>query len=90
MKNHFECDEVTKALRIKVAKSRLRGSSPTWWKYLQEEREKLGNNPIENWKTMVMKVKEQYLSKGYEVQLHKKKKCLKQKDMNVLTYIEEF
>lgn len=40
--NHFECDEITKAHKVKVVKSRLRGAALTWWKFIQEERVKEG------------------------------------------------
>ena len=62
MENHFECEVVTKAKKVKVAKSRLRGSALTWWKYLQEEREKMGKKLIENWKAVVNKVNKKCLS----------------------------
>ena len=62
----------------------------TWWKDLQEEREKLDKRPIKNWKAMVSKVKEQYLLEDYEIQLHKKRQILKQKDVDVATYTNDF
>lgn len=40
MKNHFECDGVTEAQKAKVAKSRMRGVAITWWKFIQNERER--------------------------------------------------
>ena len=39
MENHFECEGITEAQKVKVAKARFRGPSLTWWKFLQEERE---------------------------------------------------
>ena len=73
-----------------MAKSRLRGSTLTWWKYLYEERKELDKRPIENWKTMTSKVKEQYLPNNYENQLHNKRKRLKEKGLDVETYTKEF
>ena len=35
MENHFDCEGVTKAQKVKVAQSRLRGAALTWWKFLQ-------------------------------------------------------
>lgn len=52
---------------MKVAKSRLRGSTLTWWKYLQDEMVSMGKKPIANWNAMVTKVKENYLLEDYEV-----------------------
>ena len=65
------------AQKVKVAMSRLRGSTLTSWKYLQEERKKMGKKPIGNWKATVTKVKEKYLPEDYEILLHKKRKNLK-------------
>lgn len=90
MENHFECDGVTEAQKVKVAKSRLRGSALTWWKFVQTEREKEGKQPISAWKGMVAKVKEAYMPNDYEIQLHKKRQSLRQKDQDVNTYTEEF
>lgn len=90
MENHFECEGVTEAQKVKVAKSRLSGAALTWWKYLQEERVSMGKLPIANWKAMVSKIKENYLLEDYEVQLHKKRQRLKQKDLDVTSYTEEF
>ena len=61
MENHFECEGITEAQKVKVAKARLRGPTLTWWKFLQEEREKVNTKPITNWKAMVTKIKEHYL-----------------------------
>ena len=72
MENHFECEGITEAQKVKGAKSRLRGVALTWWKYLQEEREKVDKKHIANWKPMVTKVKDQYLFEYYEVKIHKK------------------
>ena len=77
MENYFECEGVTEAPKVKVEKERLRGPSLTWWKFIQEEREKEGKKPISNWKDMVAKFKEKYLLEDYEIQLHKKRQNLK-------------
>ena len=90
MENHFECDGVTEAQKVKVSKSRLRGSTLTWLKFIQTEREKEGKQPISTWKGMVAKVKEAYMPDDYEIQLHKKRQSLRQKDQDVNTYTEEF
>ncbi|GLJ08687.1 hypothetical protein SUGI_0093680 [Cryptomeria japonica] len=46
LENHFECDRVTEAQKVKLEKSRLRGAALTWWKFIQEERVKEGKQPI--------------------------------------------
>ena len=90
MENHFECEGISEAQKVKVAKSRLRGSALTWWKYLQDERVSMGKNPIANWSAMANKIKENFLPEDFEIQLHKKRQGLKQKDLDVTSYTEEF
>ena len=57
IENHFYCDGISEAQKVVVAKSILRGSTLTWWKFVQTEREKDGKGPIIRWKGMVSKVK---------------------------------
>ena len=45
IENHFECEGVIEAQKVKVVKSRLKGKAPTWWNFVQEERESEGNKP---------------------------------------------
>ena len=40
MENHFECDGVSNAQMVKVKRSRLRGTTLIWWKFVQTKREK--------------------------------------------------
>lgn len=46
LEKYFECENVAEAQKVKVAKSRLRGASVTWWKFVHYERQKEGMNPI--------------------------------------------
>ena len=75
---------------MKVATSRLRGSTLTWWKYFQGERVMQSKVPIANWKAMVIKIQENFLLEDFEIQLHQRRQGLKHKDMDVASYIEEF
>lgn len=34
IENHFECDGVNEEQKERVEKSRLRGSTLTWWKFI--------------------------------------------------------
>lgn len=90
LENHFECDGVTDAQKLKVAKSRLRGPALTWWKFILNEREKEGKSLIVSWKGMLTKLKQTYLLDDSEVQMHRKRQNLRQKDLEVQAYIEEF
>lgn len=90
MENHFECDGISEAQKVKLAKSRLRGAALTWWKFVQEERQKEGKNPIATWKGMLAKVRETYIPKDYEIQLHKKRQNMRQRDLDMSSYTKKF
>ena len=90
MENHFECKGVIEAQEVKVATSTLRGLALTWWKYVQGERVMQDKGPIANWKAMVMKIHEKFLIEDFVIQLHQRRQGLKQKDMDVASYTEEF
>ena len=90
MKNYFECNGVSDAQKVKVEKSRLIGIALTQWKFVQIEREKEGKSPIVTWKGMVAKIRQAYIPEDYEIQLHRRRQNLRQKEMDVHYYIEEF
>lgn len=75
---------------MKVAKSKLRGATLTWWKFIQDECEKEGKRPIATWKGMLSKIREAYILEDYEIQLHRRRQNLRQKELDVSTYTEEF
>ena len=57
---------------------------------MQTKTEKDGKGPIVMWKGMVNKVKQTYLLDDYEVQLHRRRQNLRQKDLDVQAYTKEF
>lgn len=62
MENQFECEGILEAQKVKVAKSRIRGSNLTWWKYVQDERVNMGKNRIANCRSaMENRIKENFL-----------------------------
>ena len=68
----------------------MRGAALNWWNFLQHERVENKKNPITSWKKMEVEVRNKFVPKGFEVTLHQKLQNLKQKDLDVSTYIEEF
>lgn len=90
LNNHFEYKEVAEEKRVNLAKSRLKGSTLVWWNMMQEEREQIRRKKITSWERMKIMIKTQFLPIDYEVQMHKKLQNLKQREMDVSTYIEEF
>jgi hypothetical protein len=73
MENHFECDGVSNAQKVKVEKSRLRGTALTYWKFVRTERDLEGKSPIVTCKGMVAKNRQDYIPEDYEIQLHRRR-----------------
>ena len=90
LENQFECEKVSESQQVKLAKSRMKGAALTWWNFVQEERVKEDKRKNCSWKKMVSMIRETYLPEDYEIQLHQKRQNLRQRDMDVCTYIEEF
>lgn len=90
LENYFECDDTPESSKVKVAKSKMKGPTLSWWNFLQNERVENNKAPITTWKRMLAEIKKQFVPEDYEVALHKKLHNLKQKDMDVSTYTEEF
>lgn len=88
--NYFDFKEVLEDQKVKLAKTKLKGSALTWWNYTQLERLRRGKPKINTWDRMVAKVKAQFLPSDYEVQIFRRLQNLKQKEMDVMTYTEEF
>lgn len=57
---------------------------------MQEERWKNGKPNINSWYTMMDRMKANFFPNDYRVQLYKNMQILKQKDMDVQRYTEEF
>lgn len=90
VENFFDCEDVKQEDKVKIVKSRLKGHALLWWDHLQAERWKKKLTKIMSLERMMEKMKENFLQREYKVQLHKKMQKLRQKDMDVLRYIEEF
>ncbi|XP_059068990.1 uncharacterized protein LOC131859364 [Cryptomeria japonica] len=88
--NYFDFKEVLEDQKMNLAKTKLKGSTLTWWNCTQSDKMRRGKLKINNWDKMVAKVKAQFLLGDYEVQNFKRLQNLKQKEMDVMTYIEEF
>ncbi|XP_059067542.1 uncharacterized protein LOC131858346 [Cryptomeria japonica] len=90
LENYFECEVVLPSQRVKLAKSKLKGPALSWWNFLQNERLEEGKEVISTWTRMKAELKRQFVPDDYEVTLHKKLQNLKQKDLDVSTYTQEF
>ncbi|GLJ41300.1 hypothetical protein SUGI_0854920 [Cryptomeria japonica] len=88
--NFFEYEEVEDTKKVRYAKIKLKALVLTWWNFVQEERVKGGKEKILSWDIMVSKLKAQFLPVDCVVQTFRKLHNLKQKDMDVMSYTEEF
>ena len=89
LNNHFECENIAEKDKVKIAKSKLKGPALTWWNFTQGERVKEGKNMITSWERMCVKVRETYLLEDYEIQLHRRRQSLRQKELDATAYIDK-
>lgn len=54
---YFECEEVSKDLRVKSVATKLKGHAALWWDSVQAERRWMNKFPIKKWPRMVTKMK---------------------------------
>ncbi|XP_059064670.1 uncharacterized protein LOC131856766 [Cryptomeria japonica] len=90
LENYFEYEEMEDEKRVKFAKTKLRGTTLTWWKSLQNDRMSRGLTRITNWARMKNLIKEKFLPSDYSIHVKRMRQHLKQKDMDVMAYIEQF
>jgi hypothetical protein len=67
LENCFDCDDVEDRMKVKIAKSRMKGHALLWWDNLQADRMKKGWSKISSWPRMMEKMKEKFLPEDYKV-----------------------
>lgn len=90
MDTYFESEDILDDHKVKVAKTKMKGHALLWWDYEQAKRRKKGKAKIISWDKMIAKLKDKFLPRDYEVQLFKKLQSLKQRDLDVKEYTDEF
>lgn len=90
LEDFFELEEIEDPLRVRLAQTKLKARVSLWWKELQRDREDEGEIKINRWRLMVTKLKANFIPADYELDLFKKLQNLKQKDLSVEDYTEEF
>ena len=83
MEKFFEYESTLDNRKVKIVVTRLKGHASLWWEYLQTDRQRRRKEKIRTWLKMVNKVKNKFLPIDYQVNLFRKKKNLKQKDMTM-------
>ena len=90
MEDYFELEDIEDPLRVRLAQSKMKGHASLWWKELQRDREEEAEMKISRWRLMVTKLKGKFILTDYEHELFKRLHNLKQKDIFVKDYTEEF
>ena len=90
MEKFFEFENTLDNRKVKIVVTRLKGHASLWWEHLQIDRKRRGKEKIKTWVKMVRKIKNKFLPIDYQVSLLRKMQNLKQKDMIVKEYTEEF
>ncbi|XP_059068481.1 uncharacterized protein LOC131858990 [Cryptomeria japonica] len=90
LENYFEYEDMNEDKKVKFAKTKLRGTSLTWWSSVQTERVERGMTKITTWNRMKAMMKDQFLPSDYAIQTKRLRQNLKQKDMDVMTYTKKF
>ena len=90
MEKFFEYENTPDNRKVKIVVTRLKGYASLWCEHLKIDRQRRRKEKIRTWPKMVNKVKIKFLPTDYQVSLFRKMKNLKQKDMTVKEYTEEF
>ena len=90
MEKFFEYEKILTNRKVKIVVTRLKGHASLWWEHMQTNRQRRGKEKIRTWPKMVNKVKNKFLPTHYQVNLLRKMQNLKQKDMTMKEYTEEF
>jgi hypothetical protein len=90
MDKYFEYEEVEDNKKVKFVVTRLKGHVSLWWDSVQDDRRKRGKKNITSWDRMVTKLKSKFMPRDYYTQLFRRLQNLRQKEMNVKAYTEEF
>ena len=86
----FEYENTPDNRKVKIIVIKLKGHASLWWEHLQIDRQRKGKQKIKTWEKMVNKIKKKFLLANYQVNFLRRMKKLKQKDMSVKDYTDEF
>jgi len=66
MEKFFDYEEIEEGKKVKFAVTKLKGHATLCWDGVQEERRRLGKQPIKNWNKMVAKLKGKFFPSDYQ------------------------
>ena len=66
---YFEYEDVEEDKKVKKIVTRLKGHVALWWDELQADRRCKGKQKIKSWDRMVVKMKQKFIPKDYQITL---------------------
>jgi hypothetical protein len=87
---YFDYEDVEEDRKVKHAITRLKGHAALRWDELQADRRYKGKKKIKSWDRMVVKMKEKFIPKDYQITLFWRMHNLRQKLKSVKEYTEQF
>ena len=87
---YFESEEVLDEQRVRLEKTKLKGHALLCWDHEEVDRRRRDKPKIFSWDRMIEKMKINFLPKYFDVQMHNKMQGLRQKDLDVKAYTDEF
>ena len=89
MDKHFDYEEVPTNKKLKFYMTKLKVRASLWWDGAQSERKKKNKQPIKSCDRMMVKLKDKFLPKDYQLSLYRKTQNLRQRLLIVKEYMEE-
>ena len=89
MEKYFDYEEVPTNKKFKFYMTKLKFRASLWWDGAQSERKKKKKQPIKSWDRMMVKLKDKFLPKDYQLSLYRKTENLRQRLLIVKEYMEE-
>ena len=86
---YFDYEDIEEDKKVRHAVTRLKGHAALWWDELQEDRRSKGKKKIKSWDRMIVKMKEKFIPRDYQITLFRRMKNLRQKLTTVKEYTEE-
>jgi hypothetical protein len=87
---YFNYEDVEEDKKVKYVVTRLKGHATLWWDELQADRRCKGKQIIKSWDKMVVKMKDKFIPRDYQINLFRRMQNLRQKEMAMKEYTKEF
>ena len=92
LEKYFDMEgiEETDPQRTKVVASKMKSHAALWWENLQNLRKRQGKEKIKLWPKMLKLLKVKFMPSDYQQRLFRDYQNLRQKDLSISAFTEEF